>query len=209
MLARNTYDRSAGLGGYTRDNAPKAVAAVPEQYALDDDDDIEEDDDPEAPTPQVSHASVGCLTHSLLVSNIYYWPCALCNPAAEPITALCICLPVRLLPSPERAFVLQSSRGALQESYLDGPASWDEVDTEELERIAVNILRSVVPSTENLEVGARLAMQVGPAQMVHLMCISWDSVPFYKLVRRDLLRSTWEKVESPEVLGTGASHMLP
>ena len=48
-----------------------------------------------------------------------------------------------------------------QETYLDGPSSWDEVDTEELERIAVNILRSVVPSTENLEVGARLAMQVG------------------------------------------------
>lgn len=40
-----------------------------------------------------------------------------------------------------------------------GPASWEEVDTEELERIAVNIMRSVVPSTENLEVGARLAMQ--------------------------------------------------
>ena len=58
---------------------------------------------------------------------------------------------------------MQSSRGPLQESYLDGPSSWDEVDTEELERIAVNILRSVVPSTENLEVGARLAMQVGPA----------------------------------------------
>jgi len=48
-----------------------------------------------------------------------------------------------------------------QEPYFDGPASWDEVDTEELERITVNILRSVVPSTENLEVGARLAMQVG------------------------------------------------
>ena len=53
-----------------------------------------------------------------------------------------------------------------QETYLDGPSSWDEVDTEELERIAVNILRSVVPSTENLEVGARLAMQVG------LLCCS-------------------------------------
>ncbi len=78
--------------------------------------------------------------------------------------------PVRLLPGPECVSVcLQSSRGALQESYLDGPASWDEVDTEELERIAVNILRSVVPSTENLEVGARLAMQVGPAKLVHPM----------------------------------------
>ena len=62
---------------------------------------------------------------------------------------------------PDCAVSMQSSRATLQESYLDGPSSWDEVDTEELERIAVNILRSVVPSTENLEVGARLAMQVG------------------------------------------------
>ncbi|KAK9917910.1 hypothetical protein WJX75_009504 [Coccomyxa subellipsoidea] len=52
----------------------------------------------------------------------------------------------------------QGSRGA-QEPFFDGPAAWEEVDTEELERIAVNIMRSVVPSTENLEVGARLAMQ--------------------------------------------------
>jgi hypothetical protein len=54
--------------------------------------------------------------------------------------------------------VPQGSRGA-QEPFFDGPAAWEEVDTEELERIAVNIMRSVVPSTENLEVGARLAMQ--------------------------------------------------
>ena len=68
--------------------------------------------------------------------------------------------PCKFVARPEYPVSLQSSRGALQESYLDGPSSWDEVDTEELERIAVNILRSVVPSTENLEVGARLAMQV-------------------------------------------------
>ncbi len=50
-----------------------------------------------------------------------------------------------------------------QQPYFDGPVAWEEVDTEELERIAVNIMRSVVPSTENLEVGARLAMQArGP-----------------------------------------------
>ena len=66
----------------------------------------------------------------------------------------------KIAAQPDCASPMQSSRGALQESYLDGPSSWDEVDTEELERIAVNILRSVVPSTENLEVGARLAMQV-------------------------------------------------
>ena len=60
MLARNTYDRSAGLAGYTRDNAPKAAAAIPEQYDLDDDDDIEEDGDTEEQTPQVWQASVMC-----------------------------------------------------------------------------------------------------------------------------------------------------
>lgn len=45
------------------------------------------------------------------------------------------------------------------EAFFDGPQSWEEVDVEELERIAVNIARSAVPSTESLEVGARLAMQ--------------------------------------------------
>ncbi len=55
-------------------------------------------------------------------------------------------------------FFYQGSQGP-QEPFFDGPAAWEEVDTEELERIAVNIMRSVVPSTENLEVGARLAMQ--------------------------------------------------
>lgn len=55
MLARNTYDRSAALSGYNRDAPTKAVAAIPEEYDLDDDDDIEEDDDLEyeARTPQV------------------------------------------------------------------------------------------------------------------------------------------------------------
>ena len=65
---------------------------------------------------------------------------------------------------------LQSARGAPQEQYFDGPSSWDEVDTEELERIAVNILRSVVPSTENLEVGARLAMQVRALMLNNITC---------------------------------------
>ena len=43
--------------------------------------------------------------------------------------------------------------------FFDGPQAWEEVDAEELERIAVNIARAAVPSTESLEVGARLAMQ--------------------------------------------------
>ena len=49
--------------------------------------------------------------------------------------------------------------GTRLEAFFDGPQSWEEVDVEELERIAVNIARSAVPSTESLEVGARLAMQ--------------------------------------------------
>ncbi len=61
-------------------------------------------------------------------------------------------------PKQSRCHLVQGSRGP-QEPFFDGPAAWEEVDTEELERIAVNIMRSVVPSTENLEVGARLAMQ--------------------------------------------------
>ena len=49
--------------------------------------------------------------------------------------------------------------GNRSEAFFDGPQAWEEVDAEELERIAVNIARAAVPSTESLEVGARLAMQ--------------------------------------------------
>ncbi|CAL5224212.1 g6858 [Coccomyxa viridis] len=153
MLAKNTYDRTAGLGGYTRDNAPKAAAAIPEQYDLVDDEDIEEDDDPEAPTPQ-------------------------------------------------------SSRGAVQESYLDGPASWDEVDTEELERIAVNILRSVVPSTENLEVGARLAMQAAAMGAENLDPLGLGRIDTRQLA---LIRSehrTLGRAKSMAVRGSPATKVI-
>ena len=49
--------------------------------------------------------------------------------------------------------------GNRSEAFFDGPQAWEEVDAEELERVAVNIARAAVPSTESLEVGARLAMQ--------------------------------------------------
>ena len=113
-----------------------------------------------------------------LIAYLHFLFLTLCIMEASVKAYHCtlLCSPVRALPSPERAVCLQSSRGALQQSYLDGPASWDEVDTEELERIAVNILRSVVPSTENLEVGARLAMQVGPPELVHAMCITSEDI---------------------------------
>ena len=53
MLARNTYDRTGGLSGYSRNAPTKAAAAAPEHYDLDDDDDIEEDGEIEDQTPQV------------------------------------------------------------------------------------------------------------------------------------------------------------
>ncbi|KAK9836321.1 hypothetical protein WJX81_005210 [Elliptochloris bilobata] len=49
--------------------------------------------------------------------------------------------------------------GNRSEAFFDGPQTWEEVDVEELQRIAVNIARAAVPSAESLEVGARLAMQ--------------------------------------------------
>lgn len=52
-----------------------------------------------------------------------------------------------------------TQNGNRSEAFFDGPQAWEEVDAEELERIAVNIARAAVPSTESLEVGARLAMQ--------------------------------------------------
>lgn len=65
-------------------------------------------------------------------------------------------------------FALTQSGTGPQGAFFDGPAAWDEVDTEELERIAVNIMRSVVPSNENLEVGARLAMQAAAMEADNL-----------------------------------------
>lgn len=55
MLARNTYDRSAGLSGLSRAPPPKPAAETPEEYDFDDDDDIEEDEEQEldARTPLV------------------------------------------------------------------------------------------------------------------------------------------------------------
>ena len=46
----------------------------------------------------------------------------------------------------------------------EGPTTWAEVDTEEIERVAVNIARNAMPSNaENTELASRLEAQVGPA----------------------------------------------
>ncbi|KAK9814628.1 hypothetical protein WJX72_008970 [[Myrmecia] bisecta] len=45
------------------------------------------------------------------------------------------------------------------ETYFEGPAVWEDVDPEELERIAVTVSRNAIPSSENAEVASRLAMQ--------------------------------------------------
>ena len=42
---------------------------------------------------------------------------------------------------------------------MDGPATWEEVDTSELKRIALQICSSSVPSTDHTEAASRLAMQ--------------------------------------------------
>ena len=42
---------------------------------------------------------------------------------------------------------------------IDGPQSWEEVDTEELARIALHICSNSVPSTDHAEAASRLAMQ--------------------------------------------------
>ena len=42
---------------------------------------------------------------------------------------------------------------------LDGPQSWEEVDAEELARIALHICTNSMPSTDHAEAASRLAMQ--------------------------------------------------
>lgn len=48
---------------------------------------------------------------------------------------------------------------AWRDKPIDGPSSWEEVDTEELARIALHICSNTVPSTDHAEAASRLAMQ--------------------------------------------------
>ena len=48
---------------------------------------------------------------------------------------------------------------AWRDRPIDGPATWEEVDTEELARIALHICSNTVPSTDHAEAASRLAMQ--------------------------------------------------
>ena len=52
---------------------------------------------------------------------------------------------------------------------LSRPGQWDEVDAEELERIALAIARNAMPqSSENSDIAARMAAQLAAAQMDQL-----------------------------------------
>lgn len=42
---------------------------------------------------------------------------------------------------------------------IDGPRTWEEVDTEEMARIALHICSNSVPSTDHAEAASRLAIQ--------------------------------------------------
>ena len=66
MLARNTYDRSAGLSGYGQGAPLKQATRIPEEY---EDLDIEEDEEEEIeePTPQVLR---GTYTHQCTVKRL-------------------------------------------------------------------------------------------------------------------------------------------
>ena len=57
-----------------------------------------------------------------------------------------------------------------QESVVlfDGPAKWEEVDGDDVQRIALNISRSAVPAAENSEVASRLAMQAAALEADNL-----------------------------------------
>ena len=60
-------------------------------------------------------------------------------------------------------FVLQTGSSTERRGrQTEGPTTWAEVDTEEIERVAVNIARNAMPSNaENTELASRLEAQVG------------------------------------------------
>lgn len=61
------------------------------------------------------------------------------------------------------SFVLQTGSSTERRNrQTEGPTTWAEVDTEEIERVAVNIARNAMPSNaENTELASRLEAQVG------------------------------------------------
>lgn len=42
---------------------------------------------------------------------------------------------------------------------FEGPATWDEVDLKDLERVMLSVTSKAMPSTDNKEIASRLAMQ--------------------------------------------------
>lgn len=58
------------------------------------------------------------------------------------------------------------SRAGKGPRVASGPIRWDEVDTEELERIALAIARNAMPqNSENSDIAARMAAQAAALQM--------------------------------------------
>ncbi len=53
-------------------------------------------------------------------------------------------------------------------ALFDGPGNWEEVDVDDVQRIALNISRSAVPAAENAEVASRLAMQAAALEADNL-----------------------------------------
>lgn len=47
---------------------------------------------------------------------------------------------------------------------FDGPSTWEEVDTMDLERVMVRVTSAAMPSTDNKEMASRLAMQAAAHQ---------------------------------------------
>ena len=42
---------------------------------------------------------------------------------------------------------------------FEGPATWEEVDMQDLDRVMVRVTSAAMPSTDNKELASRLAMQ--------------------------------------------------
>lgn len=78
-------------------------------------------------------------------------------------------------------------------ALFDGPANWDEVDGDDVQRIALNISRSAVPAAENSEVASRLAMQAAALEADNL-----DPLGLGRIDNRQLTlvrRATLHKIE--------------
>ena len=104
---------------------------------------------------------------------------------------------------------------------FDGPGKWEEVDMDDVQRIALNISRSAVPAAENAEVASRLAMQAAALEADNLdplglgridsrqLTLVWPMASFLLLPHSESLMQCMILTLQCRLAQTGMAHQGP